>query len=368
VTELPYGSGKLPVGANPRDLAANRAHSIAIATSYNDQTLSVYSLLGGREQEIDTDNDPTTTSPGAATGITRIALPSAPRGVEILDTGAVAYGFVMLEQTDQVMVVDLSDFSTCKIVDVGQDSSRTEGPYDLVVMPDGSKGYLSFRGSITQPGDAVAVLDMAEMTDCDGIGWEVIEYLSDFGSDTGMGPLTLSPDASKLAVGGRRYMSLTGSFSYDIVAILDTASNTVIDVNIEGGTRFFRSALMPYSIAWSSDGQQVAYSSYSGAYGTHFSGYSTLRLGSLTAQTQSYDVALQSVIIGNSVLYGKDDKWVYVGDTAGGITALPVSLFEDHRLQPLVDDVGGCTDDGVTAQPCPATMSLGSKIWTMTRY
>lgn len=359
-----FGGDRMDTVPMPRAVAASRHHDLAVVTNKSEQSLSVYDLTPGEEHEIDVDDDPETTDPDAPDGVTRIGLAGEPQGVDVVSVAGRPWALVTVD--DSLAVIDLDELELCKTIPF-----TDPGPWDVSVLPSGTKAYVSFRNTLGTPGDAVAVLDMMEALDCDGAGGEVLDTISDFGTDAGMGAMALSPDAAWLAVAGRRPSS--SNPSYDFIAIIDTRTDTVLDVASAGSTRFFRSALYPYAVSWFPDGDSLGYATFSGVSNTIFDFLGTVRVGDwlygvAESGEESYDVGLSAMMLGKSLLI--DGDWIYVGDVSGGVTAVPRSLFSGYAGIPWSENVGGCgvVDGGYEVEVCPQTDSLGVKIRAMSWY
>ncbi|MBI5513795.1 MAG: hypothetical protein HY909_08500 [Deltaproteobacteria bacterium] len=166
----------------------------------------------------------------------------------------------------------------------------------------------------------------------------------------------MSPSGERLAVVGT---------VNNRVMILDTATDTVVDVNPSASERGFDTRSTPTTVAWFPDGARVAIGDLSGRSGTRLSGLGVVLLGTLDGGATTYDVGVSGAAY--SVLVSPDGTRVYVGDLAGNITALSASLFSGAPTfpAPVSERTGGCRDSLLRAIACTPAGSAGASVRAM---
>ena len=332
----------IPVGDRPRDLAVTgRDGGRAVVTNFGDGTVTVLSLERGRERALAT-----------------IDVGPSPRGVAITNGGG--YALVAVSGSDEVVVIDLETHALCKRFDVGQDPATNEFVDSVVISRNNLTAYVSLTGSARTPGEAVAILDMLHVLDCEAPGDEVAGYLEDLGGDPRPGALALSPDGALLAIAGR---------GNERLMVIDTATHETLDLLPDvPARRFIRTAQFPWDLTWSSDGERIFYGHIGGDVGSRLELNGTVRIGTLATGRDSYDVGVAWPV--RALVADADDAWIYVADSRGGITALSVDLWDgaaEHVGRPL-DGTGGCLDDRGRATACPAALDLGVELRALVSY
>lgn len=332
----------IPTGSRPRDMAVSgRDGGRAVVSNFADDTVSILSLERGRERSLAV-----------------VPVGPAPRGVAITNGGG--YALVAVSGSDEVVVIDLDTYDVCKRIDVGQDAMSVEIVDSVVISRDNLTAYVSITGSARAPGESVAILDMLNVLDCDGAGGEVDGYLEDLGGDPQPGAMAISPDGSLLAIAGR---------GNDRIMVIDTDTRLTLDLHPgEPARRFIRAAQFPWDLTWSSDGSALYYGHISGDVGSRLETYGTIRVGTLADGRDSYDVGVAWAV--RAVVADEDDAWIYAADAGGGITALPIELWDgaqDHVGRPL-DGTGGCLDDRGRGTPCSPALELEVEIRAMVSY
>lgn len=353
--------GFLALGSRPRDIATSAYRgALGVVTNFMDGTVSIVSLERGLEHEIDIDGDPSTTTEGAPAGITRISFGSSsgPRGVAVTPDGR--YALVAVSGSETVAVIDLEDYDLCSLFPVGSDPDRDEVPDDVAITRDGTKAYVSLVGTSRQPGDSVAVLDMAGVLDCTTLGDEVTGYVTGLGGRPRPGALELHGASAYLAIAGR---------GNDHVIIVDTTTDTIVDLMPDDPTHhFFAAASIPSALVWDSAGTRVFYGHEGGVSDTRLDGYGTVRIGQIWDGWDTYDVGVRDSV--RALLLSDDENWVYVGDAAGNLTVLSLDLWdgEPDHIRPPYEHTGGCLERESYAVPCSPTLELGSPIRAITRF
>jgi hypothetical protein len=371
VTRAPLAGdplGVLNVGTLPRQLAVVRGTgpgpTRAVVTSFGDGTLSLVSVLEGSEREIDWDDNPMTTSAGAAMGITRVSLGamSAPRGVGVSPTGR--YAFVALSGTDQVAVLDLDRKVACETFPVPRPAGEPAGasvPDQVVFLPDNSSAYVSLIGSASLPGSSLAIVNVRNATDCMVLGNEISGYVTDLGGHPRPFTMALNPSATRLAVAG---------FGNDRVIVVDVATGVPIDLYpSDPARRFFEAGQVPTALTWTSTGAQLFWGTIAGRSDTSLLGLGVLAVGTLADGRSSYDVGANAPVY--SMVLSADDATLYVGDSRGGISALATSLFSGSPGLPVGSRTGGCLDARGRAIACPVSYTVpggGAGVRSLVRF
>lgn len=385
----------VPVGRIPKDMSIT-GDGIAVITNADGQLVGVdlHSM-----REVDFDRDPMTTSPGAPPGISRIAVGASPRGVAVVDRMGATWALVTLETSDELAVANLTTGRMCKTFGVGRDVARIEGAWDVLVMPAGGKAYVTLRGPVNNPGNAIAVIDVDRAIDCMVPGGEVRSWITaGFGSPVGLGAMALSPSGSRLAIAGRRMAfcpalvrpasnvgTENASVGCDSVFQLDTMTDTVLTV--PGPIPHLRTlpSSYPYAVAWFPSGTRVAYAQFLGPdtwpRARPLPPGGAVRLGDVISGATTYHAALTGSVIGETLSISRDGAWIYVGTTNGDITALPTTdaFWRDLDADPEnavhgESWFGGCRIAsgrcvaGICPEPCARATGVGASIRAMIGY
>ncbi|MBI5514662.1 MAG: YncE family protein [Deltaproteobacteria bacterium] len=352
-------TGFVAVGTNPRALGlTTRGGSRAVVTNTTDGNLSVVALDRDREREVDTDGNAMTTTTGAPAGVTRIAVGPFPTGMALSDDGR--YALVAVSGNGNLAVVDLDTHRLCKSFFVGPSATENPYPEDVAIARGRNRVYVSLLGTIASPGRSLAVLDLARTLDCGRVGGEVLRHLEGFGATSRPGGLALSPDGRRLAVACR---------GNDRVGVVDTATDTLLDLRPMDPSRgMFLAARAPLALAWRQDGAQLFYGHLGGTSGSRLALNGTVRIGILADGNDYYDVGVQGAV--RALLLGRDEDYVYVGDTLGNITALGVDLWDASPLHYSLsgDHTGGCINASRLTVPCAATANVGSLVRAMVEF
>lgn len=362
----------IPLASVPRNAA--RTGDGRMLITHNDGNLVIVDLGAGRE--VDTDDDATTTSTGAPSGVTRLLT----GGSELLGVQTARgplgniLGFVTSPQTDQLIVLDLGwpdmcvpdwKYSVIKRIDIGVSATSTELPADIVVLPAKNKIYVSFKAG----GYGVSVIDFAKAIDKSApAGGEVVKRIPvpDFGKAS-VEALSLSPDGARIAA---TYRFPAGtcpdpSIGCDKVRLIDTATDTF--VTFPTGFNYFstKPTYFPKGLAWLSDGR-LAIGSYSGpdTYPTEaplgFAG--AVMLADPKTGGTTYNAAINGTILGDAV--ASNGASILVGSSSGNITVLPTTDAFWSSSPATVSGpryYGGCLADcGFSSCPakCPAHATL----------
>lgn len=349
--------GVVRAGEFPRAVAMTSRDGLrAIVPNNNGGTLSVLSLDPGREREIDQDFDPSTTTPGAPAGVTRLTLGRTPHGVAVTPDGR--YALVTVGGTDEVVVYDLDGYRVCKRFTVGPDTTPgNDDPYDVVITRDGRKGYVSLHGTTgVSPGRFVAVLDMARVLDCASVGSEVRRNIVTTTSTSAvMYPtaLALSPDEARLAVVGT---------TSDTVLLIDTATEAIVPVSSDSRRRDLSSPRSLTSVAWWPNGAALYMGSVLGPADTSLSANGVVRYGQVADGATTYAVGVRSAV--RCLTPNEDGSVVYVGDATGNLTALARRYWlgvPPYYIAPF-DGTGGCIETLSLSHPtvpCDAALNFG---------
>ncbi|MDP3275232.1 MAG: hypothetical protein Q8Q09_08565 [Deltaproteobacteria bacterium] len=382
------------VGRLPRDMSLTST-GLAVVTNSDGQLVGV-DLTSMRE--VDFDRNPMTTTAGAPSGVTRVAVGASPRGVAVFDRMGTNWAFVTLETTDRLAVVNLDNGTVCKTFDVGREA-RNEGAWDVLVMPAGDKAYVTFRGLLSTPGNAIAVIAVDRAIDCAVMGGEVRSHITTgWGSALGLGAMALSPSGNRLAIAGRRTSQCPAqvrnaansgtemaSVGCDNVILLDTVTDQV--VTVPGAIPHLRTlpTSYPYAVAWFPAGDRVAYAQFLGPdmwpRSRPLPAGGAVRLGTIATGATTYHAALRGSVIGETLVVSRDGNWIYVGTTNGDITALPTTNAFWNTLDADPENAvhgeswyGGCRVAssrcvaGICPEPCDRATGVGSSIRAMIGY
>lgn len=380
----------IPTPKLPRNGA--RTGDGRLLVTHGDGSLVVLDL--DAKKELDTDDDPTTTTAGAPTGVTRIAT-----GVTDLLGVAIGhgplnhlYGFVTAPGTDELLVIDLGwpeygaagfKYEIIKRINVGADGAVNEQPADIVVTPDNKRIYVSFKAGVGR----IAVVDFSKATDRYWTsGGEVLKHIPVAGSNVAIEALALSPDGSKLAV-TNRHLGITcpdtirnkaGStvsigIACDNVRILDTATDTFITFPTGFNWISTKPVSYPKGLAWLTDGR-VAIASFDGPEPTVTGGWpavlplganGTVMIADPSTGKGTPHAAVNPYVIGQALVSVGD--YLYVGTTSGDVTALPTTSTFWSTVATIDGKgwYGGCITTctgGTCPVKCPTALSLGSPI------
>ncbi len=326
----------------PRDMAVTSDRRAVI--SHGDGTLAVLDLVEG--VEVDTDRNAMTTSTGAPAGVTRLNAGSGAHGVAIVERDGQSFALVTVQSSDELAVYrlgtrELPRYELCERIDAGRDATRNEDAWDVLVMPDNLKAFVSFKGAGTNLGDAIAVIDVTRATDCTPRSGEVRSHITGvFGARAGIGAMALSPDASRMLVTARRAAACTvpvrsglGSSTIDMPVGCDSVivMNPVTDAVVPLPTPipYLRTipTYYPYAAAWFPDGRHVAFAQFSGPDSWPVShplgGGGAVRLGDGTTGEIVYNAGLAGNVVGESLLVDPSGRFVYAATMTGDVYALP---------------------------------------------
>lgn len=226
----------LPVGQTPQRVAVTqRQPSLAVVSNGGEGSVSILDLANQRE--LDWDDDPQTTDPGAPMGISRLPAPGA-MGVAI--TPDDRFALVASSTTNVLTVVDLRRGRITALVPLpagGADSVVVDGP--------GTKAYVTLAGTIQAPDNRVAVVDVALATD--GIdGNETVGLIEHVGGSSRPTRMDVHPDGTTMAF----VMSRTNR-----AGVLDLVADEIVDLLPEDPARqFVLLDFPPTDVAWRRDG------------------------------------------------------------------------------------------------------------------
>jgi len=351
----------VPVGTLPRDVAAASGGRLLVANGAGQ-------IVGVRgDVEIDLDGN-------AGNGVTRLTFSGIGdlQGIAVVNAAGKELVLGAATGTGELVAYDLTTSTLCERFSVAQVAGQV--PYDVVVSGDGSKVWLSLRRTSPLSG-ALASVSLPALAQCNGTAQATLQWLAPPGAASGLGPMALSPDGAKLAVGGRlgsacldQVHTASGQqqdtqVGCDRVYVLDVATNTwkTFGSNLSMPTRPGR---YPYGVAWFQDSIRMAFSTFQGIDngGNGDSGWpaaaaampripigGTLRIadtsgasyqggGSGIARHWSYNMPLQGFVIGPTVVvdggafYGAG--WVFVGSGSGRVSAYSVAPH-DAALDPM---------------------------------
>lgn len=348
----------VPVGSLPRDVAPASSRRLLVANGAGQ-------IVGVRDDaEVDMDGD-------AANGITRLTFAgiSDIQGIAVVNAAGKELLLAATPGTGELVAWDLTTSTQCDRFSVAQVAGQ--GAYDVVVSADGSTVWVSLRKTSPLSG-AVAAVSLPAIAQCNGSAAATVQWLTTPGAAAGLGPMALSPDGSKLAVGGRfastcldQIKLADGTTSVDTqvgcdrVFVLDVPTQTWLQfgANLSMPTRPGR---YPYGVAWFGDSARLAYSSFQGIdnLGQGDSGWpaklsaapripigGTLRLADTSTASYSgggggpaslrhwtYNMPLNGYVIGPTVVVdggaAAGAGWVFVATGAGRVSAYSVAAHD----------------------------------------
>ena len=385
--------GPYPTGALARDATRASRNRIFVTNGAGD---IVGLRWAGVANPAAVEMDLTPTDPGT----TRFHVGGDPRGVAFVESLGKDWLLVVDNASDLLRVYDLGDenlerFELCSTVDVGRDPGRVEGTWDLVVKADGSRAYVSIRGTLVNPGDAIAMIDLLGLFTCDGQN-PPVTHVTTFGGGQGLGAMAFSPDQQYLAVAARlrntcldrAYTTNTGAtiidvqVGCDLVYVLRVAQlapgplAATAPVTFGARNSFpTRPVSYPYAVAWRPDGSEVAYGSFLGfspwPLYADMNAQGAVALGTIAAPAfpspsgllhWSYNASLGGSVAGETVEFTGDGQYVVAGAMDGTLYGMPATPSHDfwqgresdpetllHAGPLLRSWYGGCR----VAGPCP---------------
>ncbi|AKJ01197.1 Hypothetical protein AA314_02823 [Archangium gephyra] len=386
--------GPVEVGRIPRDATVATRGRVFLTNSDGQVVGLRVSSTGLQELDLD-----------PATSATRAYVGSDVRAIAFTEQKGHDWLFVVDGATDTLHTFDLGTehderFKVCSVLDVGRDVVRAEGAWDIAVTADGTRGFVSLRGPLNNPGDAIALVDLMEATTCMG-PYRPITHVSGFGGGSGLGALALSPDETLLAVAGRRramcldrvYTNAAGTSVEDVQVGCDDVWVLRVSQLAAGplpssalytfgarNTLPTRPASYPYAVAWHPSGAKLAFANFSGPPDTWpryapLSPGGTVSLGSISPAYWSYNVALDGNVIGETAEFSQDGSRLYVGTGAGTLFVMPGpgEFWDDREADPETylhavsalfgSWYGGCFYDGpCPGGRCPANCPRGAEL------
>ncbi|MBK8254315.1 MAG: hypothetical protein IPK82_16810 [Polyangiaceae bacterium] len=343
----------VPVGNLPRDLAPASEGRLLVSNG-NGQ------IVGVREgAEVDLDGND-------ANGITRLTFSGVSdiQGLAVVNVAAKELILAATPGTGELIVYDLTTHTQCDRFSVAQVAGQ--GAYDVVVANDLTKVWISLR-QVSPLSGALASVSLPAIAACDGSALATRQWLAPPGAASGLGPMALSPDGTRLAVGGRLASTCLDQIKSAGGATVDTQVGCdrvyVLDVPTNTWKTFGNQLSMPsrpgrypYSVAWFDDSLRMVFATFQGIdnLGSGDSGWpaqfaavpripigGTLRLtdtsnpsfegggGVAGPRYWTYNLPLQSNVIGETVVvdggtfYG--NAWVYVATSSGRVSAYSVA-------------------------------------------
>ncbi|MEZ4297172.1 MAG: hypothetical protein R3B70_19560, partial [Polyangiaceae bacterium] len=346
----------VPVGNLPRDLAAASEGRLLVSNG-NGQIVGVRDTV-----EVDLDGD-------AGNGVTRLTFSGVSdiQGIAVTNANAKELLLAVTPGTGELITYDLTNHMECDRFSVAEVAGQ--GAYDVAVSADGSKVWISLR-KLSPLSGTLASVSLPALAQCNGTAAATLAFLAPPGAASGLGPMALSPDGSRLAVGGRLsstcldQIKTAGGTNVDTqvgcdrVYVLDVATNTWLTFGSQLSMPT-RPGRYPYAVAWFEDSIRMAFASFQGIdnFGSGDSGWpasfqavpripvgGTLRLadtsnpsyqgggGASGPRNWTYNMPLQSAVIGETVVvdggafYGSG--WVFVATSTGRVSAYSVAPHE----------------------------------------
>lgn len=229
----------IPTGARSQRVAITPAGMpLAVVTSESDGTVALIDLGAGRE--LDWDDDPETTDPGLEAGMTRVPAPGA-RGVAITPDGR--HALVASSTTNVLTVLDLLARRVVALVPLPDDHADS-----VAIGLGGTKAYVTLSGTIQDPDNRIAVIDVTAAVD--GVdGNDPVGLIEHVGSDSRVSRLSVAPDDQRVAV------ALPG---LNRVGVIDMVADDIVDLWPEQPERQFIQTDYPMTdVAWSADGEAI---------------------------------------------------------------------------------------------------------------
>ena len=339
----------VPVGKLPRDVAAASDGRLLVSNGEGQ-------IVGVRDDaEIDLDNDALNGMRLSFDGVTTW------QGIAVVNVAGKELVLAATPTTGELIAWDLGAKALCERFSVAQVAGQ--GAYDVVVSADLAKVWVSLR-KVDPFSGALASLSLPALAKCNGTAQATIAWLAPPGAASGLQPMALSPDGSRLAVGGRLYTTCMDQVNIkpdtpidvevgcDRVYVLDVATNTwkKFAENLSMPTRPGR---YPAGVAWFGDSLRLAFSTFQGidVGGAGDSGWpmggkvshlpigGTLRLadtsgpsyeggGGNVSRYWTYNMPLDSQVIGPTVVVDgggpAEPGWVFVGTLSGRVSAFAV--------------------------------------------
>jgi len=340
----------VPVGKLPRDVAAASQGRLLVSNGEG----QIVGVRGDAEVDVDLDNDIKNGKRLSFDGITNL------QGIAVVNVAAKELLLAVTPATGELIAWDLNQKTLCERFSVAQVAGQ--GAYDVVVSADLAKVWVSLR-KVDPLSGALASVSLPALAKCNGTAQASLAWLVPPGAASGLQPMALSPDGSRLAVGGRLYttcmdqvhikadMPIDVEVGCDRVYVLDVATNTwkKFAENLSMPTRPGR---YPAGVAWFGDSLRLAFSTFQGidVGGGGDSGWpmagkdplpigGTLRLadtsgpsyeggGGNVSRYWTYNMPLDGQVIGQTVVVDgggfSGSGWVFVGTLSGRISAFAV--------------------------------------------
>ncbi len=220
----------IPVGERPERVAVGPALVAVVSNGVGD-SVSLVDITAQRE--LDTDEDPETTDEGAPDGVTRIPVPG-PRGIAMTRSGR--YAFVASYTAGVMTVIDVMRRRIHALLPMPDDHADS-----VAINGAETKIYVSLTGTIREPDNRIVVFDLQRAIDgVDGNDGS-IGLIDHVGGGARLTRLVLAPDDSTLGV------VMPG---VERVGLIDTETDTVIDLTPEPNTRFVRMDYPPTGLAF----------------------------------------------------------------------------------------------------------------------
>ncbi len=357
----------LPLSGAARSLELGGGMGIEALATGSDGWLAAFLLADGDEYEIDLDPHD-----GDMTRLDLTPYGATPRGI-----GATADGQYALVCTDPAVV--LVEVATRDVVGVLDETTlgllADERPWDVAVLPDDSKAYVTLWGWPTET-DRILVLDVPEMLSqatvqgFDGLfdEYTVLGWMDAGGSETNPQVLAVSDDGLYVAA------TLTGT---DGVAVFDTSTDALVDVAPSDPATLhfyppdpFEPSVSPQWVGWAEDSSAVYIGYVSGFYAGRLSGNGVVRKCALAEGHCDHEVGVTYAVRSLVVLGEGDQRVIWVLDSEGLLTPLAESLFiPEHGVtvgtdpSGTYDGTGGCVIHGggleYIAEPCPWADEIG---------
>lgn len=356
----PWADDVLPTDGKPRDIAVGGPSGELAFVPGGAGFLHIFDLTEGEESEVDLGS--------VGEGFVRYEVGSGARGVAALHS----LPYVVVATEDDIVL-----FNTTTLEEHVRVPAATLGltgpdrPWDVEVTSDDAVAFVSVFGSLGDPANTVLMLDLEAIVDGATDPTVVLDAVP-VGGSTNPQWMALSRGGAQLAV---------ALFSQDRVAVIDTATGDVVDVNSAGNIEFFQPdplfdfSLFPKAVGWSGYDDAV-YAGFVGGNTVAFvpgdlpprlSGHGVVRRCPFAAEKCHHEVGVEGNLEDMVVIVEGVEEFVLVGDSLGNLTILSGDLFvptpstvgKDGRGN--YDGTGGCLD-GDRAEPCPATINVGQSI------
>jgi hypothetical protein len=318
--------------------------------------LHAFDLAAGSETELDWDLSTAAVDP--------LPVGANPRGVAALS----GLPYVLVATQDAVVFIDAENLSEIARVDAELNLQGSERPWDIEVSPDDLYAYVSLFGTPGSPSNRIVVIDVLNVIDAIGVAVNdemTLGHHNPYWMD-------LTSDGRYLAA---------ALFSYNGIAVFDTLTNALVDVNGPQAGMLFEADLLfgdseiPKEVGWLDDGTQLIAGFVGGNPAAGLHGHGVARRCTTAEEKCLHEVAVEGPAFKSMAITGPwDERIVVIGDSAGNLTAIPEWRFIPAANTEGVDGfgnfdgTGGCLDVQGRAEPCPVSYELGVNLTAIVAF